>query len=433
MTPSSPRPAPWKVLIFPGATEIALEIREALVWCKEVELFSAGASVSNHAPFVFAHHFIVPAVTQPGWQTELQRVIAREGITHIFPAHDDALLALAENAANFTAKVVTSPLETCRIARSKSATLRHLETIVPTPRLYRMASEILHYPVFLKPDRGQGAQGTALGRNRIEVERLLAEQPDRIVIEHLPGEEFTIDCFSDRERGLLFAGARSRRRIRSGIAMDSHSVDQPEFSDYARRIAQALPLHGAWFFQLKRDRDQVLKLLEVAPRIAGTSALTRARGVNLPLLSVYEAERLPVSLRPATHTVEIDRALRNRYRHNLSYGTIYVDFDDTLVVKGRIHHDLIKLLYQALDRGVRLVLITRHAGDLPVALRRHRLDSLFDEIFHLRAQEPKAHFIRDESGIFIDDSFNERRLVHEQTGIAVFSPAMIDSLLDERL
>ena len=433
MTPPSCQPAPWRVLIFPGGTEIALEIREALAWCKEVELFSAGAEVSNHAPFVFAHHAVVPTVTQPGWQAALQQLIARWRITHVFPAHDDALLALVENAAQFAAKVVTSPLATCRLARSKSATLRHLAAVLPTPVVYAAVSDIPDYPVFLKPDRGQGSQGTAIARSRSEVERLLAEQPERIVLEYLPGEEFTVDCFSDREAGLLFASARSRRRVRAGIAMDSQSVDVPELIDYARRIGGALPLHGAWFFQAKRARDGVLKLLEVAPRIAGTSCLSRSRGVNLPLLSLYEAERQPVSIQPLAYAVEVDRALRNRYRHTLAFSTVYVDFDDTLIVKGRLHLDLLKLLYQSIERGVRLVLLTRHAGDLGATLRRLRLEGLFDEIVHLRANEPKADFIRERAAIFIDDSFNERRLVHEKTGIPVFSPAMIDSLLDERL
>lgn len=55
----------WRVLVFPGATEIAMELRQSLAWCKEVMLFSAGSPVSNHAPFAFARHFLLPAVSQP--------------------------------------------------------------------------------------------------------------------------------------------------------------------------------------------------------------------------------------------------------------------------------------------------------------------------------------------------------------------------------
>lgn len=433
LSPSPPATSRWRVLIFPGATEIAMEIREALAWCKEAELFSAGAAVSNHAPLVFGRHFIVPSVNETGWESALQTVIAEKCITHIFPAHDETLLALAENAALFSARLVTSPLGTCRLTRSKSATLRRLRGLVPTPEIFPDANAVTSFPVFVKPDCGQGAQGAARARTRDELLALLAQDTTRIILEDLPGEEFTVDCFSDRERGLLFASGRGRRRIKSGIAMNSCPVDDPAFATFAQSIHEALALHGAWFFQLKRDRHGALKLLEVAPRIGGTSALSRVRGVNLPLLSLYEADRLPVHITAAGYDVEIDRALRNRYRHNLDYRTLYVDFDDTLVVHGRVNFDLVKLLYQALHRGVRIVLITRHAGDLPVALNHYRLAGLFDEIVHLRAGEPKADFIRESRAIFIDDSFAERSEVHQRTGVPVFSPSMIEMLCDERL
>jgi hypothetical protein len=47
------------VLIFPGGTEIGLEIWNALKECKEINLYSASSDVSNHAPFVFKNHYIV--------------------------------------------------------------------------------------------------------------------------------------------------------------------------------------------------------------------------------------------------------------------------------------------------------------------------------------------------------------------------------------
>lgn len=432
MPKSSPR-CPWRVLIFPGGTEIALELRQALAWCKEVQLFSAGAGVSNHAPYVFARHSIVPSVHEAGWLDALQEVVSAYRITHIFPAHDDALLALMENTDRLSAKVVTSPLKTCRITRSKSATMSHLRATVPTPKCFAQAKDVTEFPVFLKPDRGQASLDTVVARNTEELHGLLLQDPYRIVLEYLPGPEYTIDCFSDRELGLLYAGARERKRIKSGIATDSVSVDDPQLADYASRINAALELYGAWFFQVKADREGVLKIMEVAPRIAGTSAVSRARGVNLPLLSLYEAERIPVTTLPAHSSVEVDRALVNRYRHSLSYRTLYVDLDDTLVIHGKVNVELMKLLYQAINSGVRLVLLTRHSGELQGRLARHKLGGLFDEVIQLRDGESKADFIQGKEAILIDDSFAERRAVHQQLGIPVIDPSMVEMLFDERM
>jgi hypothetical protein len=431
-TTNSTTPARWRVLILPGGTEIGLELRQSLVWCKEVELFSAGAEVSNHAPYVFRRHFIVPSVSSPGWIESLNSLIAAEGITHIFPAHDDVIVALAEAAPQLKARVVSSPATTCHLTRSKRQTLQLLAGTVPVPRLFESAAAVDEFPVFVKPDRGQGSMNAARADTREQLRTLLSEDPSRIILEHLPGPEFTVDCFSDRDRGLLYASGRQRRRIRSGIAMDSVPVADPRFGEYANRIAACMPLHGAWFFQVKTAKDGEPKLLEVAPRVGGTSALSRVRGVNLPLLSLYENERAPVRIDASAFDVEIDRALVNRFKTSLKYSTIYVDFDDTVLVRGKVNPELMKLLFQALNRDVRLVLVTRHAGDLAASLRRCRIEGLFDEVIHLRDRQPKGDFIRERDAILIDDSFAERAAVHAQTGIPVFDPSMVEALLDDR-
>ena len=39
--------------------------------------------------------------------------------------------------------------------------------------------------------------------------------------------------------------------------------------------------------------------------------------------------------------------------------TVYVDLDDTLVCKGRLNGDLIKFLYQCVNQGKRIVLLSK--------------------------------------------------------------------------
>lgn len=426
-------PRKWRVLIMPGDTEIGLELRRSLAWLKEVDLYSASNSTAAHSSFVFARHFCVPSVLEQGWLPVLQKVIDENQITHIFPAHDDVLLALSENATSLRAKIVASPESTCKVARYKSATIQRLGNRLPTPRIYRTPIEVDLYPVFVKPDRGQGSQRSEIATDRPELEMLLRKDPDRMIFEFLPGREFTVDCFSDRDRGLLYARGRQRHRIRNGIAMRSAFTENPLFLDYAARINEELEFHGAWFFQLKEDAQGRLCLLEVAPRVGGTSCLSRVSGVNLPLLSLYESERIPVELPSPTYCIEVDRALENRYRHDISYQTIYVDLDDTLVVRDKVNPDLVRLLYQELNKGKTLVLLTRHDGELPEYLAKFRLQSLFDRIYEVRQGEKKSDFISDKSAILIDDSFSECSEVGKCKGIPVFMTNMIEGLFDERV
>lgn len=422
----------YEVLVFPGGTEIGLEIQSALRALKEVRLHSAGMDVSSHAPHVFARHNIVPGVHEEGWLERLEEVIRAEGIDYVFPAHDDVVLELARHADELSARVVGSPLETCEVARSKARTYAHLRGAVPVPDVFAEPEAIERFPVFAKPDRGQGSEGARAIASPAQLAAVLETGGDLLLMEHLPGEEFTVDCFTDREAGLLFVGGRRRIRTRAGISMHSAPARDEAFALYANAISERLELHGAWFFQVKRDVEGVLKLLEVAPRIAGTSTLYRARGVNFPMLSLYEQERVPVRIFANDVPGEVDRALVNRFRTDLAYGAVYVDLDDTLVVRGEVNTELVAFLYQCINRAIRLVLITKHALDVDETLEKHRLAGLFDEIVHIGPEAEKADYIREADAILIDDSFSERRGVAERLGIPTFDGSMVEALIDHR-
>ena len=429
-----PREALFRVLVFPGGTEIGLEINSALRWCKEVQLFSAGLAISNHASYVFAQHTEIPSIHDPGWLEALNKLIVRQKINYIFPAYDDILVALAENADRIRATIVTSPLETCLITRSKSQTYNALRHIVPVPRIYDPALPIEQFPVFVKPDKGQGSQNTHLIYDNEHLALALRRDPTALVLEYLPGEEYTVDCFSDRDDGLLFCAGRARTRIRSGISMSSHGVSMAEFSEFATAINRKLKFHGAWFFQLKEDASNRLKLVEIGPRIAGTMALNRVLGVNFPLLSLYEQKRMPVRIMTNSLNVNIDRALVNRYDHNLFYTTVYVDLDDTLIFKGEINTKLVAFLYQCINQGKKLVLITRRSADVAKTLLRYRLSSIFDEVVSVPARPTsKAQYIKEKDSILIDDSFSERYTTHAELGLPTFDCSMLEMLINDRI
>jgi carbamoyl-phosphate synthase large subunit len=423
---------PYKVLVFPGGTEIGLEAQRSLANLKEVELVGAGSAADAHGPFAYRHWATVPDVTDPAWAPALNEVIAEHGIDFIQPGHDAVLVALAERREELGATVVAPSAETCHVTRSKRRTYAALGGEVPVPRVYDTPPPPDAYPVFVKPDVGQGSQGARLAYDAGDVERAVRDGAD-LVMRYLPGPEFTVDCFSDREDGLLFARGRRRIRTRAGISMASRSAgDQAAFARMAAAIGARLGLHGAWFFQVREDADGTPTLLEVAPRIAGTSAVHRVLGVNFALLSLYEHARMPVRIEPLAADVLLDRALTNRYRHDLRYSAVYVDLDDTLVVRGAINTRLAPFLFQCLNERRRLVLITRHASDLAATLGQHRLSGLWDDVVHITDGAPKADHIREPDAILIDDSFSERRAAHAQLGIATFDSSMVELLIDER-
>jgi len=338
-----------QVLVFPAGTEVGLEIHQALQHCKEVTLHGAGQLISNHAPFVYQSYHTLPSIYDPGWLDALAELCRNLAIDYVFPAYDDVIVALARHRVEVPATVLTATNEVCELTRSKSQTYDRLGAVVRVPRLYSPA-EAKNFPLFVKPDQGQGSQGAQRVRDKQELATAISEIKDPIVCEYLPGEEYTVDCFSDRDRGVIFCGARVRLRMRNGIAVHTRSVALEGADAIATRIHESLGMRGAWFFQLKRAVDGALVLLEVAPRIAGSMSTHRVQGVNFPLLTIFEHERLELQLMTLPIQVELDRALHNRYWLDIHYDALYIDLDDTLLLRGVVNLDALRLVFSCINR-----------------------------------------------------------------------------------
>ena len=422
-----------KVLVFPAGTEIAFEIHHALRYSKFVKLYGA-TSVACHADFVFENCVEgLPYVDEPGLIDRLNQVIDELEIDYIYPAHDSAVLTLTREQERLHAPVVTSALETVEICRSKNLTYDYLRGAEYLPRFYACLDEIREYPVFIKPSVGQGSVGARRIDSRAALEEALADGVEYAICEYLPGQEFTVDCFTDRHGDLRYVGPRSRDRIRSGIAVRSHFLPEDQrINAIAEDLNRRFRFNGAWFFQLKENGQGQLRLMEVAPRIAGTMGATRNRGVNMPLLTLYNMWGFDVDIINNGNELLLDRAFISRFKAGIHYENVYVDFDDTLVLRGQVNPELMAFLYQARNQGKKLFLISKHVGDLDEELRRFCIHpGLFDQIIRLDQSESKLPYIQADS-IFIDDSFAERRRIHQGCGVPVFDLDMIESLIDWR-
>lgn len=421
------------VLIFPGGTEIGLEINKSLRYNKDIKIFSANSNVSNPAPFHYQRHFIIPEIYSENWINELNKIIAENKIDLIFPAYDDIIVELMRNSKNINAKTISSPLETCLITRSKLKTYEIFNILIPTPHLYKELSEINKFPIFLKPEKGQGSKDTYLVENEKEFKIIMNKVKNLIILEYLPGREYTIDCFTDRRKGLLFCAGRERVRTRSGISVNSKIIINDKFHEIALIISKELEFYGAWFFQLKEDIDGVLNLMEIAPRIAGTMALNRVRGINFPLLSIYEAEGIDINILSNPSPIEIDRTLQNQYTISLHYDTVYIDLDDTLILNNQVNLLMIRFLYQCINQNKKIILITKHKDDIYKTLKKYKINKLlFNEIIKLNDFDNKADYIKERNSIFIDDSFQERLDIQNKYQIPTFDLSMIECLLDNK-
>ena len=416
------------VLVFPCGSEIGLEVYRALKFSKDFHLIG-GYSVSDHGEFVYDDYIDnIPFIDDERFIDKLNCIIREYGIDMIIPAHDSVVLKLAQYSDKIDAIIVSSNLYACDICRSKKKTYDLFKDVLPVPIVYNSIDDVDEFPVFLKPDVGQGAKGTKKVNNYEELKFYFEHSDDDLLIlEYLPNDEYTIDCFTDYNGNILYCEGRKRNRISNGISVSSIAVSNDKFIEYARIINEKLKMNGAWFFQLKERQNGEFGLLEIAPRIAGTMEFQRAYGVNLPLLSLYNSLNIPVSIYKNNYEVRMDRALSTTFKILYDYDRVYVDLDDTLIVENQVNYELISFLYKCMNEGKRLILVTRHAVDPLLTLEKFKIYNFFDEIIHLDRESNKSDYIYDNS-IFIDDSHSERVKVYKKNNIPVFDVNMIDTL-----
>lgn len=422
------------VLVFPCGSEIGLEVNNSLKYDKHINLYGL-SSVPCHGKFVFQNYLEgISFINSDTFLDELNTIIDDNKIDVLIPAYDDVILFLSENRDKLHCRLVTSNKETCDIARSKIKTYEKLKGYSFIPRVFDIDQiRETDLPVFAKPDIGQGSQGTFQIVKMEDLERIKKAEERYVICELLNGDEYSVDCFTDAEGNLLISSMRSRNRIKNGISVNTSVV---ELTDEVRKIAECInkeiAFNGVWFFQVKADRNGKFKLLEIAPRVAGSMSLSRVRGFNYILNSVYQTMGYTVKGIPhLLNSAEEDRALSNEYILNLDYDTVYIDLDDTIIINGKVSTEVMAFLYQCLNKGIKIKILSRHRGNEIESLKAHHIDiSMFDEIIHIDDPKFKSECITDEKAIFIDDAFRERYDVSLRKGIPVFDLDCISALMD---
>jgi hypothetical protein len=422
------------VLIFPAGSEIGLEIFDSLKYSHHVTVFGASGK-SDHASFVYEQARYVEDellyFEREDFVERFNLILHRLGIEFIYPTHDDIALYLAEHQAQLSARVLTSCVLTNRIARSKRNTYTTFNSCGFCPAVFSEPYRNISFPVFLKPDNGQGGKVSFRADDAQDLAFYLHKHPDLLVTEYLPGSELSVDCFTDFRGDLLFIGPRTRERIQMGISFRSTGVKiSEEIRLMANAINDTVSLNGAWFFQARQDINGRFKLLEFAPRQSSTMGLYRHTGVNFALLSLFNALGLPVQILTNDYTIQLDRCLHNRYKADLHFRRVYIDLDETILDGSTVHDRVMAFLYQCRNRGIDIVLLTQHRYNLAETLRSRGIsENLFTTIIHLKHDQQKVDFIFPDAAIYVDNYWADRRAVKSKFGIPVFDVDAVDCLL----
>ena len=417
------------VLVYPAGEQNSSEAILALSRHVNVGVYGCGAR-DRLAPFLLSHYVgDFPTVHDPSFVERMNALIDEWGIDLILPTHDSVVDYLARRRADVKAIPMVPSAATSDICRDKARFYREFDDCSFVPETFA-ASDAAPAQVWVKPRVGQGGVGGRLVDTDAKGWRSGVDWDTEIVTEYLPGQEITVDCFSDRDSIVQGVFPRSRDETLGGISVAGRTMlPSEEISQVAEHINSRLGFVGMWYFQARESASGNFKVMEVSARVPGGQALTRARGVNLPLLSVYA--HLGMATRVFENALDVGyrRVLTSLFDTGYKYRRVYLDLDDTLLVDGRPNPDVLQLLYQWTNDRTKVTLLTRHEGIPAATLDDHRIHrGLFDEIVHLTAGQKKSTFITDQASIFIDNAFEERAEVHDARGIPVFDVSETDVL-----
>ena len=414
-----------KVLIFPIGTEIGNELSRSLQGKKNISLIGLN-SIDINPKGRYDDIIIVPFIGDHNATSEVISTIQKIAPDVVFPAHDSATIFLSQIMTEgriSLSKLATSNIETSLIARSKHKTYEALKEIVPVPHVYHVNGDSsITFPLFSKPDIGQGSSGASIICNDADLDSARAQ--NLLVTEYLPGPEYTVDCFTTNSGDLAFVSGRLRKRRSNGISIETEIVVRGEFREYASAINERLCLKGPWFFQVKERQTGELVIMEIATRLAGSSGIHRFNGVNLSLAAVYNVLGYDIKL---SHHKFFSTSRRQLSEHKviakIPAGCV-LDYDDTLLQDGQINWMIVAIVRHLQSRGAWIDLVSRHGESfkepLSLSLKKTNIPIDFRKVHDIPAETRKSSFTQEEGVIFVDDSFRERQEVASNSSAIVF-------------
>jgi len=269
--------------------------------------------------------------TSESFITRILEICREENVDVVIPLVTNELPKFAQNLAKFEKagiKVLVTGQEGLKTANNKHLLMQScIEQAIPTPEFYRVQSWSeferavydLGYPevsVCFKPPVSRGMRGFRILTNDLNALDLLMNHkpmdtltdintmrntlesanpfPELLVMEYLPGNEYSIDLLADRGDVKLVV-PRLREKMKMGISFVGITENNTEIIANSKKIAATLKLHGNIGLQFKLDRDGIPKIIECNPRVQGTIVLCTAAGVNMVYNAVKTALGEPIS------------------------------------------------------------------------------------------------------------------------------------------
>lgn len=259
-------------------------------------------------------YVISPAKDSEKYLNDIFNICITNNVDVILPQNTSELSILAEKKEFFRSKgiyVSVSAKQAMDVANDKYRLFEIAQSIgIKTAEFYltndfsalKDAAIRLGWPnrkIVVKPPVSNGSRGVRIISEDIDRKKAFYNEkpsslyitidelysvlgddfPELIVMEYLPGDEYTVDTFRDKNQ--LISIPRKRIAIRSGITFAAALEKNEMLIKQSNLLAEKIGLNYCFGFQYKASQDGQPLLLESNPRIQGTMVMSTLANANI--------------------------------------------------------------------------------------------------------------------------------------------------------
>jgi carbamoyl-phosphate synthase large subunit len=223
--------------------------------------------------------FPVPRCTAEDFMPQMLDICRKQKVDLIIPTIDTELMPYVEHKDMFI-KIGTDihigDAQFVAVARNKEETARLLQSHnVPVPDSwdatgYMEKRENISFPLLIKPKDGSCSKGISLVSSTEEMQALIEVQKDLLIQEVCKGQEYTINCFYDRNGKCVSCVPHLRKFVRDGEVCLAQTERVPAFTAIAHQFSKIFKgIWGCICFQGFKKDDGSVKIFEINARFGG--------------------------------------------------------------------------------------------------------------------------------------------------------------------
>ena len=257
---------------------ISLLKKNYIVYGIDVNDVGAGKTVCNY-------FFKSPLPNSKKYIPFIKKIIKKVDLVFLYSDEELKAVSLAiKNKILVQNKIIISDHKTLEICLNK----RKFDKFFKSKNQYfKIPKTNLAKMNIIKPVEGRGSKNILKIKDKKIIKFFLNFKNKFIVQEYLPGKEYTIDCYFDKN-GLLLSHLIRERVVKSNVSISSKIINRNQrIKECINFISKKLKFTGPINVQIIENKNQ-LYLIEINPRLSGSLSFSLDAGFDPFRLSAKE-------------------------------------------------------------------------------------------------------------------------------------------------